>query len=195
MPSSTSSSSAISPCEIGPLVERLRPALRRILRKFGVPPHEADDLLQEVFLAAFNKWDEIENKEGWMLGALRNRCAVYWRRRHACLFDAVDADLLEALSRPQPAPQERAVLVWDLESVFASLPLRHRAVLWLRFGLGLATEEVAERLGYSPTSIRKLIGRSLERLRLAVSARTASASTPIAPAAAAVRRSAIRRVA
>jgi RNA polymerase sigma-70 factor (ECF subfamily) len=172
------SSTAIEPSEIGLLVERLRPALRRTLRSFGVPPHDADDLLQEVFLATFSKWDEIENKEAWMLGALRNRCAVYWRRRHASLFQAVDANLLEALSRPQPAPQERAALVWDLETVFGSLPLRHRAVLWLRFGLGLATEEVAERLGYSPTSIRKLIGRSLERLRLAVSAPAPSAAPP-----------------
>jgi RNA polymerase sigma factor (sigma-70 family) len=173
------SSTALKPSEIGPLVERLRPALRRILRSFGVPPHDADDLLQETFLAAIRKWDEIDNKEAWMLGALRNRCAVYWRRRYASLFDAVDADLLEALSRPQPAPQERAALVWDLESVFASLPLRHRAVLWLRFGMGLATEEVAERLGYSPTSIRKLIGRSLDRLRLAVSAPAPAATAPV----------------
>jgi RNA polymerase sigma-70 factor (ECF subfamily) len=172
---------AIDPAEIGPLVERLRPALRRVLRSFGVPPHEAEDLLQEVFLAAVMKWEEIENKEGWMLGALRNRCAVYWRRRHASLCDAVDASLLEALCEPQPAPQERAALVWDLESVFADLPLRHRAVLWLRFGMGLATEEVAARLGYSPTSIRKLIGRSLERLRQAVAG--PGGSSPLAPPA------------
>jgi RNA polymerase sigma-70 factor (ECF subfamily) len=192
--SSAPSSTAIAPCDIGPLVERLRPALRRVLRRFGVPPHDADDLLQEVFLAAVSKWDEIENKEGWMLGTLRNRCAIYWRRRHASPFDAVDADLLEALSRPQPAPQERAALVWDLESLFANLPLRHRDVLWLRFGMGLATEEVAERLGYSPTSIRKLIGRSLERLRLAAISAIAPAAAPssVAPA---VRRSAARPVA
>ncbi|MBV8203366.1 MAG: sigma-70 family RNA polymerase sigma factor, partial [Acidobacteria bacterium] len=68
----------------------------------------------------------------------------------------------------QPAPQERAALVWDLESLFANLSVRHRAVLWLRFGLGLSTEEVADRLGYCPASIRKLTLRSLARLRLAV---------------------------
>jgi DNA-directed RNA polymerase specialized sigma24 family protein len=53
--------------------------------------------------------------------------------------------------------------------VFAILSVRHRAVLWLRFGLGLSTEEVAARLGYCPASIRKLTLRSLARLRLAVS--------------------------
>lgn len=171
---------AVDPAEIGPLVQRLRPALRRVLRSCGVPPHDAEDLLQEVFLAACTHWNEIGNKEGWMLSALRNRCAVYWRRRHTSLLDAVDAEILEALSQPQPAPQERKALVWDLESVFGDLPLRHRAVLWLRFGMGLDTEEVAERLGYSPTSIRKLIGRSLERLRLAVAA---AAEPPPAAAA------------
>jgi RNA polymerase sigma factor (sigma-70 family) len=150
------------------LVEKLRPRLKRILYGYGVPPHDADDLLQEAFLAVLSKWETIDNKEAWMIGTLRHRCARYWRQRRSNVLEAVDAALLEALSQPQPAPQERAALVWDLESVFVTLSVRHRAVLWLRFGLGLSTEEVADRLGYCPASIRKLTLRSLARLRLAV---------------------------
>jgi RNA polymerase sigma factor (sigma-70 family) len=154
--------------ELEHLVENLRPRLKRILRRYGVPPHDADDLLQEAFLAVLGKWESIDNKEAWLIGTLRHRCARYWRQRRSSVLEAVDSALLEALSRPQPAPQERAALVWDLESVFLTLSVRHRAVLWLRFGLGLSTEEVADRLGYCPASIRKLTLRSLARLRLAV---------------------------
>ncbi len=156
--------------ELESLVERLRPKLRRILRGYGIPPHDAEDVLQEAFLAMIGKWESIGNKEAWLAGTLRHRCARYWRERRMSMLEPVDAEMLEALSAPQPAPQERAALVWDLESVFAVLSARHRAVLWLRFGLGLSTEEVADRLGYCPASIRKLTIRSLARLRLAVSA-------------------------
>jgi len=165
----TSASSIAVATELEPLVERLRPRLKRILRGYGIPPHDAEDLLQETFLAVLSKWESIDNKEAWVIGTLRHRCARYWRDRRSSLLEAVDSTLLEVLSRPQPAPQDRAALVWDLESVFETLSVRHRAVLWLRFGLGLTTEEVADRLGYCPASIRKLTLRSLARLRLAVS--------------------------
>jgi RNA polymerase sigma factor (sigma-70 family) len=159
--------------ELEPLVERLRPRLKRILGAYHIPPHDADDILQETFLALLSKWDSIDNREAWVVGTLRHRCARYWRERRSSVLEAVDSALLEFLSRPQPPPQERAALVWDLESVFTTLSVRHRAVLWLRFGLGLSTEEVAAQLGYCPASIRKLTLRSLARLRLAVS--------PVAP--------------
>jgi RNA polymerase sigma factor (sigma-70 family) len=165
----TLSSSIAVATELEPLVERLRPRLKRILRGYSIPPHDAEDLLQEAFLAVLGKWESIDNKEAWVIGTLRNRCARYWRDRRSSVLEAVDSALLEFLSRPQPAPQDRAVLVWDLESLFEILSARHRAVLWLRFGLGLTTEEVAGRLGYCPASIRKLTLRSLARLRLAVS--------------------------
>ena len=155
--------------ELEPLVERLRPRLKRILRGYGIPPHDAEDLLQEAFLAVVRKWDTVDNKEAWIVATLRNACSRYWRNRRASVLEAVDSALLEVLSAPQPAPQEREEMIWDLESLFAVLSARHRAVLWLRFGLGLSTEEVADRLGYCPASIRKLTLRSLERLRLAAS--------------------------
>jgi RNA polymerase sigma factor (sigma-70 family) len=165
--------------ELEPLVQRLRPKLKRVLGGYGIPPHDADDLLQEVFVAAFGKWDSIANKEAWIVGTLRNHCARYWRERRMSVLEAVDSALLEMLSEPQPAPQERAALVWDLETVIETLSARHRAILWLRFGLGLSTEEIAGRLGYCPASIRKLTCRSLDRLRLAVSA--ASPHPPPSP--------------
>jgi RNA polymerase sigma factor (sigma-70 family) len=155
--------------ELGALVQRIRPRLKRILSGYGVPPQDADDLLQEVFFAAFRDWESIENQEAWLVGTLRISCARYWRRRRKSLLEAVDSTLLELLCEPQPAPQERAALVWDLETLIDTLSARHRAVLRLRFGLGLITAEVADRLGYCPASIRKLTRRSLARLRQAVS--------------------------
>ncbi|HVT60097.1 MAG TPA: RNA polymerase sigma factor [Thermoanaerobaculia bacterium] len=159
------------------LLARLRPKLKHILFTYSVPPSDAEDVLQEVFLAAFSKWETIENKEAWLVGTLRNRCAAYWRQRRTSLLQPVDSALLDALSAPLPPPQERATLVWDLETLIESLSDRHRAVLWLRFRLGLTNDEVARRLGYCPASIRKLTGRFLDRLRK----RMAAGVDPFAP--------------
>ena len=42
---------------------------------------------------------------------------------------------------------------------------RHRKALWLRFALGFSPQEVADRLGYCPSSVRKLTQRAMVRLR------------------------------
>jgi RNA polymerase sigma factor (sigma-70 family) len=167
--------------ELGPLIERLRPSMRRILKSSGIPPEDAEDVLQEAFLAVLNRWDSIELKEAWLLGTLRRRCAVYWRKRQTSRLEAVDSPALEAFSAPQPAPQERESMVWDLRHLVDTLSERHRLVLWLRYGLGLDDDEVADRLGYSRSSIRQLVGRSLKRLRVAAAPARPAAATPGPP--------------
>ena len=77
---------------------------------------------------------------------------------------AVDTAELEELAQPQPPAQERDEVFLDLHSLMQGLGKKHKAALWLRFGLGLSTEEVAERLGYCSSSIRKLTARSMARL-------------------------------
>jgi RNA polymerase sigma factor (sigma-70 family) len=56
-------------------------------------------------------------------------------------------------------------MLWDVQSLTSHLEGRHREALWLRFGEGLSSSEVAARLGYSPTSIRKLTYRCLEKVQ------------------------------
>src|SRR5258708_33405944 len=96
--------------ELEPLILRLRPKLKRVLGGYGVPPHDADDLLQEVFLAALIRWDSIENKEAWMIGTLRNRCARYWRGGRANLLRAGASSGPGGRPGPPPPPPRRAGL-------------------------------------------------------------------------------------
>jgi RNA polymerase sigma-70 factor (ECF subfamily) len=146
------------------VVERLRPRLEQLLARFRIPLADAEDLLQDTLLSTVRKWDEIQETEAWLLATLRNRCIVYWRRRRNTLHQAVDTALLEMLSRPVAAPQERAALVWDLNRALETLPRRCRTVLRLRYGLGLAPAEVAEEMGYLPDSVRKVSQRCLAAL-------------------------------
>lgn len=150
-------------------LERVRPRVKRLLRSFGIPPEDAEDLLQEALLEAVRKWDTIQHLEAWLFGTLSFKCSKYWRHYRGGRVQAVDTPVLEELAQPQAPAQEREEVIHDLQNLLRGLGKRHRTVLWLRFGLGLSTLEIAERLGYCPSSIRKLTTRSMERLSRRVS--------------------------
>jgi len=147
------------------LLERIRPRLKRVLKSYHIPVEEVEDLLQEALLDALRQWETIRNVEAWLVGTLRFKCAKYWKRQRLERVRAVDPPALEDLCAPQPPAQEHDQALLDLRSLLRGLGPRHRAALWLRFGLGLSTNEVARRLGYCPASVRKLTGRTIARLR------------------------------
>ncbi len=153
------------------LLRRLRPRLKHTLSRYRVPAHDAEDLVQEALVATIQKWGEIQDPEAWILVTLRNRCVVYWRKRRASLYNAVDTVILELLTEPMAAPQERAELLWDLNDLMEQLPARCRKLLRLRYGLGYDSSEVAERMGYHPSSVRKVARRCMAALTYQMVAR------------------------
>lgn len=147
------------------LLERLRPRLKQILYRYQVPPEDAEDILQEALLATVLKWERIRNPEAWLVVTLKNRCLIYWRRRRGSLCTPMDTVALELLSEPEDPPQEREHLRWDLNSLIEkNLPSRHRDLVRMRYLMGHTPSEVAERLGYQQSSVRKLASRALARL-------------------------------
>jgi RNA polymerase sigma factor (sigma-70 family) len=146
------------------LVARLRPQLQQVLDRYRIPVSEAEDLMQEALLTTVQNWEKIQDPTAWLLTTLRYRCVVYWRRRRSRLYSAVDATLLELLAPPVTAPQQREELLWDLNQLLATLPLRCRQLLHLRYALGLEPREIAEQMGYRPASVRKLASRCIAAL-------------------------------
>ena len=160
------------------LLLRIEPRLRRLLAAYRIPREDAEDVLQQTLLALLYHWDRVRDPECWLLGTLKRHCLMYWRKSRRQLYAAVDATVLEWLSEPLAAPQERDGLLRDLESVISQLPPRCRSLLELRFRLGYEPPEVAARLGYRPSSIGKLTARCLAALsRELFGADTAEAAT------------------
>lgn len=146
------------------LLHRLRPRLKQVLGRYRIPASDAEDLVQEALVSTITKWESIEDPEAWLLVTLRNRCVVYWRKRRNSLYNAVDTAILELVSEPVAAPQERAELLWDLTTLLEELPERCRRLLRLRYGLGLDSSEVAVEMGYHPSSVRKVARRCMAAL-------------------------------
>lgn len=153
------------------LLRRLRPRLKQVLSRYRVPAHDAEDLVQEALVSTIQKWGEIQDPEAWILVTLRNRCVVYWRKRRNSLYNSVDTVILELLTEPVAAPQERAELLWDLNDLMDALPPRCRKLLRLRYGLGYDSSEVAEQMGYHPSSVRKVARRCMAALTYQMVAR------------------------
>lgn len=146
------------------LIDRLQPKLRRILSRYRLPLEDAEDVLQQSLLDFLYKRQTIYSPEAWLLATVRNRAIIYWRQRRRQVCDAMDTGVLEVVAKPEAPSQGRVALRHDLERVLGSLPARYRSLLKLRYGFGYKPTEVAERLGYQPSSVRKLTSRCLARL-------------------------------
>jgi RNA polymerase sigma factor (sigma-70 family) len=146
------------------ILARAEPRLKRVLSRYRIPAQDADDLLQETFLIMVSKAGSIRNPDAWLVATLANRCIIYWRKHRAKLWDLVDTAILEMLADVEAPPQENAELRYDLDSLLSHLPDRCRSLLRLRYGFGCSTAEMAERMGYCKSSIRKVTRRCLAAL-------------------------------
>jgi len=152
------------PDELPALLERVSPDLARVLYRFRIPAQDSDDLLQELVVQFLENRRRVESPEAWLVGTFKFRCALYWRRRRRNLVEAIDGAILDELAGGSPARQEHDDLSRDLSRAIDELSERCRSFIRLRYGLGYENPEVAERLGYSKTGIRKISSRCLDAL-------------------------------
>ncbi|MBN2193883.1 MAG: RNA polymerase sigma factor [Polyangiaceae bacterium] len=123
----------------------------RTLCRLGCPRAELADATQDVFLVAFRKLSQFENRSTvrtWLFGiAYRTTLA---RRRRVGKHPIAEPAEVEALS--DSAPDQAAVIELDqrrarLESILDSLSLEQRAVFTLHELEGLDGRDIAEVLG------------------------------------------------
>lgn len=151
-------------CSLEELLRGLEPRFRMVFARFRIPVQDSEDLLQQALLTYVRKRGTVRDPERWLLGTLRNRCLKYWRARRRCLYSAVDKAMLESVATSGRSPQEQADLRHDLNTALGRLRPRCRTILELRYGLGCAPQETAQRLGYKKSSIYKLVERCLAAL-------------------------------
>jgi len=146
------------------LLEGIEPQMARLFLRFQIPSQDAGDLVQDALLAFISRTEPIYNPEAWLVGTLRNRCYLYWRFRRRQLWEAMDETLLAEVAGGTPAPQAACEVREDLRTAIRRLPKRCRSILQLRYGLDCDNSEVAERLGYQPSSIRQITNRCIAAL-------------------------------
>jgi len=126
-----------------------------------VPPGDAEDLVQEVFLSAMRQLRGLRTAaafRGWLGAIARNRAIDYFRNRKQ------NEPLEEADGHStcaNPADFE-ACHVLDL---IRGLPEAYRETLVLRLVEGLTGPEIARQTGLTPESVRVNLCRGMKMLR------------------------------
>jgi RNA polymerase sigma-70 factor (ECF subfamily) len=138
-------------------------------------PADAEDLLQDIFLAAHRKLDSFRGESAlgtWLYRLATNLCLDHLRSKAARtgqLTDALDDEpgLSDVASR---GLAERTLARMDLERALAKLPEGCRAAFVLHDVEGLEHREVAEVLGIAEGTSKSQVHKARLRLRALLSA-------------------------
>ncbi len=151
---------------LGPLYDAYGRRVYHVLLGYGLPEHEAEDALQETFLALLDRGRgvlSIASVEAYLLGIARHQAG---RRRHARSRDDVRADESEAgleSAGGSVAPVSPDGLT--CRRYLSQLPPEQAEVVVLKVWYGLTFAEIAERMRQPSNTVASRYRYALEKLR------------------------------
>jgi RNA polymerase sigma factor (sigma-70 family) len=158
------------------LVARYQARLLAFCRHMLASREDAEDVLQEVFAAAFSAMladDRPINVRPWLYRIARNRCLNHLRRQTAVGVDSMDVHLADHGSTTADKVHKREEfreLVGDVQT----LPETQRTALLLREIDALSYEQIAEAMDTTVPAIKSLLVRARVSLAEAAEARRLS---------------------
>ncbi len=158
------------------LYDRHAAAMLRLAHRFMSDSEDAQDLVHDVFLEAWQRAGTYEMARGsvraWLL--LRVRSRALDRLRHARMRRATAHDVADYTS-PQPAPVPSGEADGArARELLASLPAAQRQAIELSYFSGLTCREIAARCGVAEGTVKARISRAVARLRIALQAGSAA---------------------
>jgi RNA polymerase sigma factor (sigma-70 family) len=158
------------------LVARYQARLLAFCRHMLSSREDAEDVLQEVFAAAFNAMladDRPINVRPWLYRIARNRSLNHLRRAQAVGVDSMDVHLSEGgltTADKVHRREEFRLLIADVQE----LPETQRTALLLREIDALSYEQIAEAMETTVPSVKSLLVRARVSLAEAAEARLLS---------------------
>ena len=123
-----------------------------------IPRRDVDDLVQDVFLTAYTRIRELREPAafgGWIAAIARNRATDYLRHTHEVV------ELPNDLAGGDPIETETLAVL----DIVRKLPEAYRDTLLMRLVQGMSGNEIAERAGLTPASVRVNLHRGMKLLR------------------------------
>jgi RNA polymerase sigma-70 factor (sigma-E family) len=145
---------------------RLAPLLR-FATVLCVDAGLAEDLVQEVLIKAYARWEQVEgldHPEAYVRRMIVNEF-VSWRRKWARIIPVAAVELPAQVPDHADGHAERDALFRRL----VRLPARQRAVIVLRYYDGLTDAEIAHELDCAVGTVRSIASRAVSALRLQTS--------------------------
>ena len=121
------------------LVEKFKSPMYWHIRRMVVSHEDAEDVLQEVYLTAYQKFQQLKNKDSfkaWILSIARNKCNDYFREK------AIQYEIpLEEVAEDDLADSRYGVsVISTVRETLNSLADKDKKILYLYF-------DIKEKLG------------------------------------------------
>ncbi len=146
------------------LLAEHRLAAERFVKYRISPPADAEDVLQEVYLSAFQKFPQLRSRasfKAWLISIARNKCNDYFRRKAAVLEIPIE-ELAEAeLSAGRHGISE----VYTVSDTIERLGEKEKQILYLCFWKELPQVEIAKRLGVPLGTVKSRLHTAKQKFK------------------------------
>lgn len=131
--------------EFEELLASVRVAAERFVRYRLPSAADADDVLQEVYLTAFERFAQLKNKDSfkaWLISIARNKCNDYFRRKAAQMELPIEELAHEMFS----VNRHGVSVVQTVRETLGLLGEKDKQILYLYFWKELPQQEIASLL-------------------------------------------------
>ncbi|NLR80198.1 RNA polymerase sigma factor [Chitinophaga eiseniae] len=147
-------------------------------------PHDAFDIVQDVLLSLWQKWEEVpkdETLEYYLLNALKFRIFKYYRTngRYQAHLKKLEVLLNDTLETPDALAQEslHGLKETIMEEALEVLSPSQRQLFVLRVKYHYSYQKIAQQLSIDPGSARVLYSRALKQVKAHIKANPALTAT------------------
>lgn len=145
--------------------------------------HDAQDVVQESYLRAFNAFDRFQGGDArcWLLTIVRNTCYTWLGRNREGEAKTTTDELLGEVASNEGDPQVTLMRKCDRDAVRAAveaLPVEFREVLTLREFEGLSYQEIAAVAQLPVGTVMSRLARARQRLVQALGGDSANGGCP-----------------
>jgi RNA polymerase sigma-70 factor (ECF subfamily) len=146
--------------------------LKGFLRARIYSERDRDDILQEIALAAWKKFPDLDQKKGsfrsWVLGIARIECLKYMRSVDSDK-NIFDEELLESAARVEAEAHDSIQDIYrNLENCIKKLPEDKVSLLRMKYYQKMAIVEMASEFGISEAATKERLYRLRKDLKLCV---------------------------
>ncbi|MBU6375708.1 MAG: sigma-70 family RNA polymerase sigma factor [Bdellovibrionales bacterium] len=125
---------------------------------------EAEDVVQECFIAFAEEMDKIENPKFWLVRAATNKSIDRYRRKKVVQGHA-DKEIASDDQAPFFTISTQLALSKELRTILASLKEQERALLILKLGYDYQYDELSSLLGVPEGSLKSQVSRLLKKIQ------------------------------
>jgi RNA polymerase sigma factor (sigma-70 family) len=151
------------------LVERFDRYVLGIIRHgYRVPPQDAEDVFQEVFIKAYARLGDLRNDDAigpWLAGITRRTCLTRLRTRVDEPVDSLDEETADE------AALEQVEKAMDVDAALRRLPEACQEILERFFRDDQPYAQIAAELGLPAGTIASRISRCLSKLKVELEGR------------------------